>query len=153
MKFLFLIFFVFVQFATFCHATDFDKIVSPHLDKKINWLIKEHSSKSKILETFGKSDLVEKNTYYYSFNNFKYSLAIKFEKNKLNYFNYKAPSNTQIFLSDFKNTVKATDVESIPEGGHEKGKYLRLNLKEENLQLIFSNNSEKQLVRIIYDNK
>ena len=157
MKFLVLIFLNFFQFLVFANATekeaDIYRITSHQLEKNIDWLIKDHPKKSKILEKFGKPDLIEKNNYYYILDHFKYSLALTIDQENLKYFSYKVPSSSHIYLGDYKSSVQASDLEFYPEDGHDKGKFLKLALKEKKIQLIFSNTSDKQLVRIIYGNK
>ena len=145
---------------SFCFVVNFAQaelkpmdIISKELDKNIAWLINSNPSKKSVIEKFGKPQLEEKNKIYYALNGYKYSLCMQFDKNLVTYINYKLPSKTQIAIKEFENIIKSKDFSLYPPEGHEKGRFLSTLLIKENLQLIFNNNSEKQLTRIIYDKK
>lgn len=128
-------------------------VISNEIDKKISWLITSHPDKKSVVEKFGPPQLEEKNKIYYALNNFKYSLCVQFDKNNVTYVNYKLPSVTNLTIKKFEKLIKAEEFSPYPDQGHEKGRFLSLMLKKEKLQLIFKNNSEKKLTRIIYDQK
>lgn len=123
------------------------------IDKNISWLMSERPDKKSVLAKLGPPQLEEKNTLYYVFNDYKYALTVRFSKSKVAYVNYKVPPDTKVKVSDFMNILKAEDFILYPSSGHEKGHYLTTFLKRRNLQLIFSNNSEKKLTRVIFDEK
>lgn len=125
-------------------------IVKKELDKNIFWLITTHPNQKSVVEKFGKPQLDEKNKIYYALNDYKYSLCMKFNKDRVVYVNYKMPSETNISIKDFVSLLKAEEFSLYPSEGHDKGRFLSVILKKEKIQLIFVNNSEKKLARLIY---
>ncbi len=128
-------------------------IVAKELDKNIFWLITTHPDRKSVVEKFGAPHLDEKNTIYYALNDYKYSLSIKFSKDHVSYVNYRLPPENKVVVKDFIDILKSSDFSLYPPSGHEKGRYLSVALKKENLELIFENNSTKKLSRIVYGQK
>ena len=148
---LFLIFFLIINLAV-ASSTPFE-VVKKQLDNNILWLITKHPNEKSVLAKFGLPQLSEDHKHYYALNDFKYSLCLQYSKTGLIYLNYKMPGNTKIAIKDFIHYLKAEDFSLYPTDGHEKGRFLSVFLKKENIQLIFYNNSDKTLERIIYDKR
>lgn len=128
-------------------------IINKDLNKNVIWALTNHPDKKNIIEKFGKPQLEEKEKFFYALDDYKYSLSMKFSNDKLTYLSYKVPNETKISLKDFRESIKSEDLSLYPNMGHEKGRYLSVLLKEEKLQLIFINNSEKKLFKVIYEQK
>jgi hypothetical protein len=148
------IFFSIIFLTTFAAAvTGPLDIITKDLDKNITWLITTHPEEKSVLEKLGAPQLDEKEKIYYALNDYKYSLCIKFSHHNVSYVSYQLPPESKLSIQDFTSSIKASDVSLFPSSGHEKGRYLTFFLKKENLQLIFTNNSEKKLTKIIYEKK
>ncbi|MDO9182369.1 MAG: hypothetical protein Q7U04_08160 [Bacteriovorax sp.] len=128
-------------------------LINNELDQRVSWLISAHPKKKSILEKFGKPQLIEKNTLYYALDGYKYSLCIKLLNDKVSYISYKIPPSIKVSIKDFEGLIKSEDFSPYPNIGHEKERYYSTFLKEEKIQLIFNNNSAKNLEKIIYDEK
>ena len=129
------------------------EVVNKDLEQNVSWLLKTKPTKKKVLDKLGKPALDEKSKIFYALNDFKYSLSIEFSNTGFSYLNYKVPPKTKLSILDFAKFFKSEDFSPYPADGHEKGRYLSVMLKPEKLLLIFNNNSEKKLARIIYDQK
>ena len=136
----------------FSQSTPYE-VVNKELEQNISWLLKTKPTKKMVLEKLGKPSVDEKNKIYYALNDFKYSLSIEFSSTGLSYLNYKLPPKTKLSILDFAKYLKSEDFSPYPSDGHEKGRYLSVMLKAQKVLLIFNNNSEKKLTRIIYEQK
>lgn len=150
--FLFLFFFN-IQATVSENKTPF-LIVEEQLKKEVSWLFLKKPKKEEILKKFGPPQLQEKNNFYYALDHFKYSLWLQFSStDRLQYISYRIPESIKLAVKDFESQIKADEYLPYPNKGHDLGKNFLVLLKNEKMKLIFENNSEKKLIKIIYDEK
>lgn len=122
-------------------------LIKKNMPKKIETVFFQAKSLKDVEKILGKPDLHEKNTYYYIVNDFKYSLSVKYKKNKVTKVRYRLPKEGDSYV------VFSPRLSNIPKkiknkGTHEEGRYFSIHAPKNGVTLVFKNNSKKSLYSI-----
>lgn len=124
-----------------------ESIVADNLPKQLKKCFFESSMK-KFEDQMGKANLIEGNIHYYELANFKYSLSVTNEKDKIKVIRYKIPGGGNSF-EDYKNILDLEDIQEENKGTHKGGRLFSIFDKKTGIKLFFKNNSKKSLDSVI----
>lgn len=148
-------------FSTFAQVTQVKQANAPRAEitlqdyvdriqsEEIKWIIENKANKESILKKLGRPDKELDNQIFYVRHNYRYAIIISFDSNKLKRIEYKL-TNKDFDLEQIRSFLIQDKIKlSGTKGSHDYARYLEY--QHNNYLLIFKNNSNKTLSRLVYE--